>query len=158
MVSFQWGVFENSIFSLLQDDYIWIRIIYGRCQVTIWIWRMVGQFLVIIPPSFDMQNHNLWGRSSILVGRNRCYTFSVEPYKYIQIQHPPQKKTCIQCVEFHRRSWSGSVVGNTKEIAERFHTSPPQFASKMRCNVLVDYVPGFFQKSIVTPMSGTTQS
>ena len=70
----------------------------------------------------------------------------------------PQKKTCIQCVEFHRRSWSGSVVGNTKEIAERFHTSPPQFASKMRCNVLVDYVPGFFQKSIVTPMSGTTQS
>jgi hypothetical protein len=107
---------------------------------------MVGQFLVIIPPSFDMQNHNLWGRSSILVGRNPCYTFSVEPYKYIQIQHPPQKKTCIQCVEFHGRSWSGSFVGNTKEIAERFHTSPPQFASKMRCNVLVDYVPGFFPK------------
>ena len=76
-------------------------------------------------------------------------------YKY---NIPPKKKTCIQCVEFHRRSWSGSVVGNTKEIAERFHTSPPQFARKMRCNVLVDYVPGFFQKSIVTPMSGTTQS
>ena len=53
---------------------------------------MVGQFLVIIPPSSDMQNHNLWGRSSILVGRNPCYTFSVEPYKYIQIQHPPKKK------------------------------------------------------------------
>lgn len=89
MVSFQWGVFENSIFSLLQDDYIWIRIIYGRCQVTMWIWwvsfLLSSHHLLTCRTTTCGGDHRfLWGEILVtlsVLNHTNTYKYNIPPKK-----------------------------------------------------------------------------